>query len=296
MVYSVLSFKSLPKFTYLQPKNIKEALELLNEYQNNAVILAGGSDLLSDLRNRLKIPKVVIDLKKIKDFNTAYYDPNLGVVINATATFQNIENIPELKTNYKAFYDVCQHLCDSIVRERAGPVGNICTSSPAGDSAPALMIYDAKIEISSLNETREIKLQDFFIGVKRNILKPNEMVTKLIIPPVEKNEKSSYIKIMRNSEDLAIVGCALRLAKQESGKIVLRAGFSSVAPTPVYINLDSLINDKTKSPKERIQKIVSTCLEKVSPIDDVRGGAEYRKHLVKVLLIRGIRDLVGGIK
>ncbi|MHA2365169.1 MAG: FAD binding domain-containing protein [Candidatus Hodarchaeales archaeon] len=290
----VLSFKSLPSFNFHQPTSLTGALELLSEFQKDAVLLVGGTDLFLELRHRLKKPKVVIDLKKIPELHKFSYSSDQGLILGATTTYHEIQSIQEVKTHYTAFNQAINMLCDSIVRQRAGPIGNICTASPASDCAPSLLVFDANVKIISPEGERIVKLKDFFTGVKKTILKPNEIVTEIKVPPLNKGLRSSYQKIMRNSEDLAVVGVALLFGEMIDNRYVLRVGLASVAPTPLYLNLDKIINDSNQPINNRINEIVSTTLAKISPISDVRGGADYRKHLVEFLIRKGIKELKEG--
>lgn len=290
----IQSYKTLPEFQYLQPRSLEEALEFLSNHKGEAVPLVGGTDLLLDMRMRLKKPKFLIDLKKIPELQKCSFTNQDGLKIGATTTYHELLTIPELMYKYTALYNAITMICDSILRQRASIVGNICTASPASDCAPPLLVFDSKLKIQSISGERTIHLNEFFTGVKKTILDPTELVTEITVPPPPDGAKSSYQKIMRNIEDLAVVGVAIFLTKRLKELRSLRIGVASVAPTPVLVNLDTII-DSNKSLNQRVDESLRTVLETISPISDVRGGAEYRKHLVEVLIRRGIKDLIGDL-
>ncbi len=274
----------LPKFEYYKPSTLDEALELLAKFKGDARILAGGTDLIVDLRSRIKKPKAVIDIKGIKELHKLEYIEGKGLIVGATVTLNELLEHPIVKSKFHVLYDSVRQLADMQLRNRATLVGNICNASPAADSAPALLVLDAKVKAVSKRGERVIEIKDFFKWVKKTALEPDEMVTEVFIPEPPEGSRGKYYKATRNVEDLAIVGVAGLVAHpNEPSKRIVRLAYASVAPTPIRIyEVEELFKRDEPLPK-LIDEAVNIALRKVSPITDVRGSDWYRRHLVDVL-------------
>lgn len=283
MKYTI-SQTGLPEFEYLNPRSIKEALSLLKINQDQAAILAGGSDLIPELRHRLKSPKYVIDIKNIQELNKIDIK-DTEIIIGSATPIENVLQNESIKKHFFALWKSLTELCDRIVRGRATIGGNICTASPAADTAGPLLVHNAKITVeSSERGIRVIQLSDFFIGVKKTCLKPDELVISIHLP-VKKNSKSYYIKMKRKSEDLSVVGVAAHKWIEPSGERNLLVACTAVAPTPLIFAFKKEINTAPEHDiKQIIYSVVNFILPKISPISDVRGGKEYRLHITDVLI------------
>ncbi len=280
---------SLPEFSYERPKTIEEALKLVVQYQDDFCFIAGGTDLIVDMRAGLKAPKVVIDLKSIKELQELSYKEGVGLRIGATVTADRLLKEPRLQTHYKCLYDSIADLCDAILRSRATIGGNICTASPAADSVPSLLVLETNVEIIGPKGKRELALKDFFKGVKQSSLAADEILTTIILPDFPKGCPSKYMKMKRGAEDLAVVGTAG--FHHPDGKVLL--AYSSVAPTPVLLDVTDQIS-KCKDLTEKIELAVEIALKNVSPITDVRGGEEYRKNMVDITTRFVLSEILGG--
>ncbi len=274
----------LPKFEYYKPSTLDEALELLAKFKSGARILAGGTDLIVDLRSRIKKPKAVIDIKGIKELHKLEYIEGKGLIVGATVTLNELLEHPIVKSKFHVLYDSVRQLADMQLRNRATLIGNICNASPAADSAPALLVLDAKVKAVSKRGERVIEIKDFFKWVKKTALEPDEMVTEVFIPEPPEGSRGKYYKATRNVEDLAIVGVAGLVAyPNEPSKRIVRLAYASVAPTPIRVyEVEELFKRDEPLPK-LIDEAVNIVLRKVSPITDVRGSDWYRRHLVDVL-------------
>ncbi len=280
---SVLVFHTLlPEFEYFRPKTLQEALELLDKYKGDARILAGGTDLLVDMRMRIKQPKYVIDIKGIDELHTLKYEEGKGLTIGATVTLDELLNNKIVKEKYYVLWDAIRQLADTHLRMKATLVGNICNASPAADSAPALLVLKAKVNIASVNGTRTVEIKDFFKWVKKTILEPNEMVTSIFIPEPPEGAKGRYLKFVRSAEDLALVGIAALVANpKDPAKRIVRIALSSVAPTPVIVEEVEELFKQDKPLSELAEEAVKLVMSKVSPITDVRATKELREHMVE---------------
>jgi len=283
----------LPEFDYLRPKSVGELTDLLVEHENDAKIFAGGTDLLVLMRDRIVRPKYLIDIKGIKELHELSHNEG-GLRIGAAVTLNQLIESDVVKKRFRALWDAAKSMADPTLRNRATLVGNICNASPASDTAPALLVLDAEVEVVSKEGERAIPIQEFFVWVKRTSLKPGELVKAVRIRNPSEGTKSGYLKWGRTrGEDLAVVGVAALV--RNSGKKLVRIALSSVAPTPLLVKEVEKILEKCGSVEEQIERAVSIVTEKISPITDVRGGKEYRLHMAGVLTRRILRQLLGVI-
>jgi len=281
----------LPKFDYLKPQTTDELSAALAEHGMDAKLLAGGTDLLVLMRDRLVRPKCLIDIKEIKDLRKLSWDERRGLTIGAAVTLNELMASEVVRERFGVLWKAAGTIADPTIRNRATLVGNICNASPAADTAPALLVLDAEVEVVSAKGKRMIPIQEFFRGVKRTSLERGEFVNAVRIPNPPDGAKGDYLKWGRTrGEDLAVVGVAALVAV--SGEKIMRIALSSVAPTPLRIFEVEKIPKEGGSVAEQISKAVSIVREKISPITDVRGGKEYRIHMAGVLTKRTLEGLL----
>ncbi len=285
---TTISYSSLPKILYLKPETLEETLELLNEHQDNGKILAGGTDLLIELRQRLKIFKVIIDVKDIPELREIRItDSELS--IGAAVPIMEILTIPIVQTHFLALYESLKDLADELIRYRATIGGNIGNASPAADSAAPLYVFDAKVHISSLQKGSQIiPVRDFFTGVKINCLEPDELITKITIPIPTENTRSAFRKMKRSSEDLAVVGVA---GCCNDSKTYL--SYISIAPTPIFIDISDRIPKEIESPIDiDFGKLWDFVKSHLKPIDDLRASKSFRMHIAELLTLTILKEIV----
>jgi len=283
----------LPKFDYLMPRTTEELSAALAEHGADAKLLAGGTDLLVLMRDRLVRPKYVIDVKEIKDLRELSWDERRGLTIGAAVTLNELMASEVVRERFGALWKAAGTIADPTIRNRATLVGNICNASPAADTAPALLVLDAEVEIVSAKGRRVTPIREFFRGVKRTSLERGEFVNAVQIPNPPDGARGDYLKWGRTrGEDLAVVGVAALVAN--SWEKIMRIALSSVAPTPLRIFEVEKIPREGGSAAEQISKAVSIVREKISPITDVRGGKEYRIHMAGVLTKRILEGLLGA--
>ncbi len=256
-------------FEYLAPEDSKELHKVLDEYGEKAELLAGGTDLLVDIRNDVKAPEAVVDFKKIEKFNGINYDSVEGLSIGATVTCSELINNKKVQEDFSFLIEAAEELASPQIRNRATIVGNLCNASPCADMARALLCLDTTVEISSADGTRSVPLTDFFSGVKETVLEANEIVERLVIPAEMEDAIGGNRKLKR------IKGHDLSLASVTMVKIDdrIKVAIGSCGTTPVL--LPELPADNAA------EKICEEADSLISPIDDVRASAEYREFIVK---------------
>jgi carbon-monoxide dehydrogenase medium subunit len=258
---------------------------MLNSYED-VRILAGGTDLLILLKDRVLSCRYVMDIKKIPDLN-AFGKTEKGLEIGGAVNLNKIIASDLATGSYSVLKTGALTLANSLLRNRATLTGNICNASPGGDMLPVSLVLDGTAEAVSAKGNRQIPLNEFFTGVKKHVLQKNEIVTKITFP--EKQGKGLYLKKKRiKGHDLAQVGMAAFWAKD--GKLSIAIG--AVAPTPVLISglgpYDQSALGKARADIER------EVLGRINPISDTRSSRDYRIAMVKYFIGEIISQWTGG--
>jgi carbon-monoxide dehydrogenase medium subunit len=262
-------------YQFLQPSTLAEAAEILNTHED-VRILAGGTDLLILLKDRLLSCRYVMDIKKIPELNV-FGKSEKGLEIGGAISLNRILGSGLADGSYSVLGSGASALANSLLRNRATLIGNICNASPGGDMLPPSLVLDGVLEAVSAEGTRQIPLRDFFIGVKKHVLKKNEIVTKITF--AQKQGKGVYFKKKRiKGHDLAQVGMAAFWAPDGGVSVALGA----VAPVPVLITgLGPFDRDGLARARPGIE---SEVLGRINPISDTRSSREYRIAMVKYFI------------
>jgi len=279
----------LRKFEYLKPDSIKETISILSQYSGKAQILNGGTDLIVGIRDKINQPEYLVDIKAIPQLNKITYSEQDDLHIGATVTLNEISNSKVVQTHYPILVKACKTVGSYQVRNRATLAGNICNASPAADTAPPLLVLEAKVNIIGPTGEKIVPINQFFTGVKKNILKKGEIVASITIPPIKDEWTGVYLKQGRKKEvDLATVGVAVLCMRDE-----VRIALGAVAPVPVRaFKTEELLKGKTID-ESLLEKAGKSALTEVSPISDVRSSQEYREEIIKVLVRRAILQAKG---
>ncbi|HAF85943.1 MAG TPA: molybdopterin dehydrogenase [Sphaerochaeta sp.] len=258
----------LDTFAYKAPQSKELLLDMLATGDSEVKLLSGGTDLLVNIRNGVYHPKVVVDLKKIPGFDAITWDKRAGLTIGPSVTINAILTDVKVQQHFPLLCACAKDLASYQIRNRATVVGNIVNASPCSDMAPALLCLDATIIIESRQGKREIPIAEFFTGVKRTVLRQDEVVTSIHIPSDKAGVQGVYRKLKRiQGHDLGIVGVAI--ANFGNGA---RIAVSSSAPTPVVTPLLPL--------DLSVPKVLQAVNAIIRPISDVRCSQEYRSFMV----------------
>lgn len=265
-------------FGYRAPRSVAELLQILADTEG-AKLLAGGTDLLVELRNGVSRPKQLVDLKRIEGLGEIRWDEAEGLSIGPAVTINQLLRSPIIAEHYPLLAACGRDLASHQIRNRATVIGNIVNASPCADMAPGLLCLQASAVIASTAGERVVPLGEFFTGVKRTVLAKEEFLSRVVVPAEAADGRGGYRKHKRiKGHDLGIVGVAMWKKDGE-----LRLGISSAAPTPrVVTGLHE--NDESDA-------IVAAARAAISPISDVRCTAEYRTHLVQVFTRRLIQEV-----
>ena len=283
-------------FDYIKPSNLADAISALKEY-DDAFLLAGGTDLLGGIKNKLIKPKCIIDLKGIPDVNTFKYEN--GLKFGSLITIRDIEVSKTIHEKIPVLCQAASCLGSVQIRNRATVGGNLCNASPAADISTVFLAMDADVKIASHDNEKIIGLESFFTGPKSTILSKGDILTEIIISKDIEQFKGIYIKYgPRKAMDIGIVNIAVLLdADFKSGfckKIMIALG--AVASTPMRARkAEDVLNGNTLNP-DIINDAAEVASSESDPISDFRASAGYRRDLVKTLVVRGINKILEANK
>mgnify|MGYP001181320195 CR=1 FL=1 len=286
-------------FTYVSPSSIVEVVGLLSENEGCAALLAGGTDLLVQLRNTNSDVDVVIDVKRISQLNDISYDVDNGLSVGAAVSCSQIYQSDIILEKYPIIIDAASIIGGKAIQNRASFGGNVCNSSPSGDAIGAMMALGATCEIVGSNGVRTVPIKEFFIAPGKNILMTDEMLVALKVPAPKQDSGSGYIRFTPRAEmDIAVagVGSYLEVDRKSDQILSARIALVAVAPTPVLSTSAAQMLVGNTPTENIIQMAASLAQESISPITDVRGTAVQRKHLIGVLTKRSLNLAVSRVK
>lgn len=269
----------LHPFRYASPKSRKELLELLAGSGPGARLLAGGTDLLVNIRAGLLKPELVIDVKKVADYSGVSWSAEEGLIIRPAVTINELLQSADVRERFPLLAACAHDLASYQIRNRATVVGNVVNASPCADMAPALLCLGASAVIGSKRGARTVPFATFFRGVKKTVLAADEVLERIVVPAAQAGARGSYRKLKRISgHDLGIVGVALL---KKDGQVKL--GISSSAPTPLLV--------EGLSESDGTDAFVAAARKAISPISDVRCSKEYREHMVAIFVKRLAKEV-----
>jgi carbon-monoxide dehydrogenase medium subunit len=276
-------------FEYSAPTKLADAVSLLAGKNGKAKILAGGTDILVQLREGLRTADLVVDVKKIPELMELSYSPDTGLTLGAAVPCYVVYENEEIGAAYPALVDAARIIGGWQIQSRASVGGNLCNSSPAGDTIPSLIAYDVKCRIAGAKGTREVAAAEFCTGPGRNVLAPGELLVSLHFPPPLAHSGAAYQRfIPRNEMDIAVAGAASWVQLDSSRKAIQKAriALAAIAPTPVFAAEASAWLAGKPATEESFAHAGELAKKVASPIDDMRGTREYRVHLASVLTKR----------
>ena len=280
------------RFDFLQARNLRHAITLLERHGQDARLVAGSTDFLVRWRQGFWRPSCVISLKGISSMGRITYSPANGLRLGALATIQAIESHPQVRRRYQALAAGSTSFAGVQVRNLATVGGNACNASPAGDTLPALLAFDAQCRIAGPEGDRIIPLTEFFRGPGRTALQPSEILAELTLPPPPANTGSLYIKHSpRGAMDIATVGVAAVVSLEDDRRTcrVARIALGAVGPTPFRATeAENLLRGRELT-QELLAEAALEAERAATPIDDVRGTAAYRKAMVEALTRRTLQ-------
>jgi carbon-monoxide dehydrogenase medium subunit len=284
---------------YVAPTTLAEAVALLQKHGDRARCLAGGTDLIVQLREYRRDCDIVVDIKPIPELSRLTFDPANGLSVGAAVPCSDIYNHPGLAKAYPGLIDAVSLIGGIQIQSRASLGGNLCNSSPAADTIPALIAAEGVCTIAGPKGSRELPVEHFCTGPGRNVLQRGELLVGLKFPAPKKHGGSLYVRfIPRNEMDIAVVGVGVSLSLDDARTrcTAARVALGAVAPTPLLVPEAGAALMNGPVADAHIDKAAAMAQAAAKPISDMRGDAAYRKHLVGVLVKRALRGALDRAK
>lgn len=279
-------------FDYAAPASVGEALGLMAAHPG-ARLLAGGTDLLVQLRAGRKETDLVIDVKRIAELNAIHFDPAQGLTLGGAVPCYRIYGDAAVARAYPALAEVASLIGGTQIQGRASIGGNLCNAAPSADSVPLLIALHATCRIAGPRGTRDVAVEDFCTAPGRTVLGPGELLISLHLPPPARHSGARYLRfIPRNEMDIAVAGAGVEVILDNGKFRAARIALAAVAPTPLFVReagdalAGNLVNEASIAAAAEIARASAR------PITDMRGTAEYRRHLCGVLTRRALEAAV----
>jgi carbon-monoxide dehydrogenase medium subunit len=282
-------------FDYAAPTSLAEATALLAQPGRIAKVLAGGTDLIVQLRENLKEAGLVVDVKKIAELTALSYSPAQGLSLGASVPCYRIYEDRDVASADPALADAARIVGGWQIQSRASVGGNLCNSSPAADTIPPLIALDATCRIAGPDGPREVAAKDFCTAPGKNVLQRGELLVAIGFPPPTPRSGSAYERfIPRNEMDIAVAGAASWVLLNVRGDTIeqARVALAAVAPTPLFAEEASQWLAGQPAALASFARAGELAQRIARPISDMRGTAEFRVHLVGVLVRRTLERAV----
>jgi len=282
---------------YAAPHSVREAVDLLNEAGDRARILAGGTDLLVQLRVGAHDLDLVVDGKGIPELNELSYDPVNGLTIGAAVPCYKIYGDAAVRQAYPGLVDAASLIGGTQIQGRASLGGNLCNAAPSGDSIPVMIALKGVAHIAGPDGTRDVPVEDFCTFVRETVLQRGEMLVSLHFPPPVANSGAHYLRfIPRNEMDIAVAGVGVSVVLDNGNIKEARVALASVAPTPLFVAAAGQAISGKPANEDTVRIASAIARDAAKPITDMRGTIEYRTHLCEVLTRRALNKAIERAK
>lgn len=281
------------KFELIEPRSLEEACAILAN-ERDARAIAGGTALLTIIKQGLLLPKTLVNLKKVNHASTITFDPVEGLRIGALATINEIEISETVRRHYPVLAEACHVVANIRIRNMATIGGNLAHGDYQSDPPTVLAALNARVELMSAGKVRQLALADFQLGSYETALQPGELLSAVVIPPLPQGMIGHYVKFTTGSSEERPCAGVAALARIDNGLCKeLRLALGAVSSKPQRIAAETLANGEALT-SDLIATIAAEAARHIDTIDDVRGPADYKRHLVGVLSRRALHTLANG--
>ncbi len=279
----------MTELRYLSPRTLDEAVSAFAAAGNAGRILAGGTDLLVQMRSGAVRPGVIVDIKKITEMTAIEKTADGGFRIGAAVPGAVLAEHLRFATAWPGVLEAINLIGSTQVQGRASAGGNLCNGSPAGDSVPAMVAAAAIVTVQGPNGRRELPVEKVPAGPGRTNLLPGEILVSFTLPPRPKGSSDAYLRMIPRTEmDIAVVGCGVSLTLKDGVCTAARVGLGAVAPTVLLVEPAAKALIGSKLDDAALSAAASACSAACRPIDDKRGTIAYRTKVAGVLLKRTV--------
>jgi CO/xanthine dehydrogenase FAD-binding subunit len=274
------------RFELALPRSVTDCLKVLAQRGPETKVVAGGTDLLPQLKNGLLKPPWVVDLSGVAALRILKRDKR-GLRVGAMVTARELELDPQVRASYLAVAESGAVVGSVQVRHLATVGGNLCNAAPSADMVPPFLALDAEAVIAGPEGRRRVPLASFFLGVRRTVLAPGELLLELVVPAPGPRSGGNYLRhTPRRELDIAVVGVASQVTLSNGTCAKARIALAAVAPTPIRATAAEQALEGQPITPEGIDRAAELAVAAARPISDQRGSAEFRSHLVRVLTRR----------
>ncbi len=292
----MLARPGLPGFDYVRAGTPDEVIGLLEEHEEAARLLMGGTDLFARMRDGFVHPRIVVDVKHLPGMRDILYDEQTGLTAGAAVTMNQVARHPDVLAHYPLLAEAANSVASYQLRNRATLGGNLCNGSPAADTAPAVLALEGSFVLYGSGGEREVPSAEFFRAPGETAIQPGELMTAIRFPVPPAGSAGKYLKLGRNKAgDLAIAGVAVFGFPDENGTAAsgyrFRIGLASVAPVPLRALEAEAVLAENPPGDDTFVLAAEKAMQAATPIDDVRASGAYRKAMVRNLTLRGLRDV-----
>jgi len=274
------------EFEYLEPKTIEEAILQLNTYGDKAKVIAGGTDLIVQMKMDMVHPEYLINIARIPALRYLIHDK--GLRIGALTPFQELQKWILIREKYTALFEAAQSVSRTQIKNMGTVVGNLCNASPAADSAPPLLVLGGRLKLVGGGSERVVPLEDFYVGPGKTVLSSKELLIEVQLPESKDGTGSAFLKVVRVAADPAKLNVAVAIEREKDVCKDCRIALGSVAPKPFRtIEAEDILKGKRLT-MDLIEKTSQRASEEIQPITDIRSTVEYRREVTKVI----VRDAI----
>ena len=282
---------------YLAPKTIDEAVKAHSAAKGSARFLAGGTDLLVQIKSGIKKPNLVIDIKKIVELNSIKEISENEFKVGSAVSGANLNRNKKFADLWPGVLEAFRLIGSEQIQGRASLGGNLCNGSPAGDSVPALVAAKCTVTITGPNGSKDIAIEKFHTGPGKTILENGEMLVSINFPKKNINSADAYLRMTPRTEmDIAVVGCSVNITMDKGLCTDARVSLGAVAPTVLLIEEAAKIMIGTDLNADILDKVSKLCSDACNPINDKRGTIDYRTKVAGVLFKRAALIAIDRIK
>ena len=275
------------RFEIALPRTVDDCVKLLSERPGDTKVVAGGTDLVPQMKNGVTHPARVVDLSGIPALRTLTSANGTGLRVGGAVTARRLELEPGVRASYTALAEAGALVGSVQVRNLATVGGNICNAAPSADLAPPLIAFDAEAVIAGPKGQRRVPVASFFTGVRTTVLAPDELLVEFAIPAPGPHSGGTYVRhTPRRELDIAVVGVSSQITLADGVCAKARIALAAVAPTPVRATeAEQALTGQALTPA-LIERAAELAVGAARPISDQRGSADFRRHLVRVLTRR----------
>ncbi|MGQ9521839.1 MAG: FAD binding domain-containing protein [Anaerolineae bacterium] len=277
----------MQELDYLEPTSVEEAVGLLARYGPEARVLAGGTDLIVQMKMERLAPRYLVSVGRVPGLDGLTVQDG-RTRIGARTSIRTLRNDPWIRARYPVLAEACASFSTTQVQVMGTIGGNLGNASPASDTAPALIAYGAEAVIQGPGGTRRVPVEEFFVGPGRSVLEPGELLIAVELPTPRPGTGGAFLKVGRVAADLAKTSAAVLLVREGDRIADARLAFGAVAPTPLRARKAEAALSGQRFSEEVVAVAAQVASEEISPIDDVRSTAWYRREITRVLTYDGL--------